>query len=184
MLLLPLSSSSALTLGLGLALGFLDGVVFLGCEATRPLFSGVPVMKTRSLSYPSQVLPLLMQFWQKGRSLLHCFLIMSVAFSYSVFLVVSFSISPFLYLSFSSPVSPSSSSFLSPLVFFLCLIHAREIIEGKQGTNLYSSPAASLAPLILARNTNHCVDLCAWRVCVCMRINACISRPVFGPRSL
>lgn len=71
MLLLPLSRSSALTLGLGLAFGFLNGVVFLGCEATRPLFSGVPVMKTRSLSYPSQVLPLLMQFWQNGRSLLH-----------------------------------------------------------------------------------------------------------------
>lgn len=71
MLLLPLSKPSALILGLGLAFGFLDGVVFFGCEATRPLFSGVPVMKTRSLSYPSQVLPLLMQFWQNGRSLLH-----------------------------------------------------------------------------------------------------------------
>jgi hypothetical protein len=98
MLLLPLSSSSALTLGLGLAFGFLDGVVFLGCEATRPLFSSVPVMKTRSLSYPSQVLPLLMQFWQKGRSLLHCFLVMSVAFSYSVFLVVSLALALSLFV--------------------------------------------------------------------------------------
>lgn len=49
LLLLP-GSSEALTLGLGLAFGFLEGVVFFGCEATRPLVSGVPVMKTRSLS--------------------------------------------------------------------------------------------------------------------------------------
>lgn len=34
------------------ALGFcfLDTTVFLGCDATRPLDSGVPVMKTRSRS--------------------------------------------------------------------------------------------------------------------------------------
>lgn len=107
MLLLPLSSSSALTLGLGLAFGFLDGVVFFGCEATRPLFSGVPVMNTRSLSYPSQVLPLLMQFWQNGRSLLHCFLVVLVA-SHTVLFLSSLS------LFFSSPVS--SSFFIS--VFF------------------------------------------------------------------
>lgn len=51
--------------------GFLDEDPFLGCEATRPLFSGVPVMKTRSLSYPSHCLPLDIHFWQYGLSLLH-----------------------------------------------------------------------------------------------------------------
>lgn len=97
MLLLPLSKSSALILGLGLAFGFLDGVVFFGCEATRPLFSGVPVMNTRSLSYPSQVLPLLMQFWQNGRSLLHCFLVVLVT-SHTVCFLSSLSLSLFLFL--------------------------------------------------------------------------------------
>lgn len=97
MLLLPLSKSSALILGLGLAFGFLDGVVFFGCEATRPLFSGVPVMKTRSLSYPSQVLPLLMQFWQNGRSLLHCFLAVLVN-SHTVCFLSSLSLSLCLFL--------------------------------------------------------------------------------------
>lgn len=49
-----------------------EGVPLLGWEATLPLSSKVPVMKTRSRSNPSQVLPLLMHLEQKGRSLVHC----------------------------------------------------------------------------------------------------------------
>lgn len=112
MLLLPLSSSSALTLGLGLAFGFLDGVVFFGCEATRPLFSGVPVMNTRSLSYPSHVLPLLMQFWQNGRSLLHCFLVVLVA-SHTVSFLSSPSPSLFLFLTAGIPIIFTTVFFFS-----------------------------------------------------------------------
>lgn len=55
--------SSSAPLGLALFFG--------GWDATRPLVSGVPVMKTLSLSYPSHCLPLAMHFWQKGRSLVH-----------------------------------------------------------------------------------------------------------------
>jgi hypothetical protein len=50
---------------------FLDDEPFLGWEATLPLLCGVPVMKTRSLSYPSHSLPLAMHLWQYGLSLLH-----------------------------------------------------------------------------------------------------------------
>jgi hypothetical protein len=50
---------------------FLDDDPFLGWEATLPLFCGVPVMNTRSLSYPSHSFPLAMHLWQWGLSLLH-----------------------------------------------------------------------------------------------------------------
>jgi hypothetical protein len=45
-------------------LSFLEDELFFGWEATLPLFCGVPVMKTRSRSYPSHCLPLDIHFWQ------------------------------------------------------------------------------------------------------------------------
>lgn len=42
----------------------LDDEPFLGWEATLPFVCGVPVMKTRSLSYPSHCRPLDVHFWQ------------------------------------------------------------------------------------------------------------------------
>lgn len=182
MLLLPLSRSSALTLGLGLAFGFLNGVVFLGCEATRPLFSGVPVMKTRSLSYPSQVLPLLMQFWQNGRSLLHCF------FRHvSCFLLQSLSFRLFFSL-LSLFLFLTTSTAIIFIILFLSLPTLDACEKRKPegtGKQTFTLRLRQVSHPLYLPGTPTILSIFTLGAFVCVyAYNTCIARPVFGPRSL